>query len=183
MVQANSEQHDEIQRLSKALCVTSGEVGIDERRKQPYLLKDGKSRLTGLGPIVTHLVLQSKLNSQLLGKNVAEKALISQWLEFRTTRIDRCSNPVELENIINMLNQYLSNKAYFVGYRLTIADIILYFGLRTIFKNLSFQDKEACLHLSRWFNLVQHSSLLSDPSDMVVFSKTRLFSGTVSGKH
>ena len=43
---------------------------------------------------------------------------------------------------------------YLVGCQLTLADIMLYYALHPVMVELSIQEKEQFINLSRWFNQV-----------------------------
>jgi len=52
------------------------------------------------------------------------------------------------------LNKFLSGTVYLVGSQLTLADIMLYYALHPVMMELSIQEKEQLVNLSRWFNQV-----------------------------
>ncbi|KAH0617933.1 hypothetical protein JD844_016707 [Phrynosoma platyrhinos] len=115
--------------------------------------------LTGLTTIAIHLVKQAK-KEQLLGSTAEEKAMVQQWLEYRVTQD---------------LNSYLEDKVYFTGNNFTLADILLYYGLHHIIADLTVQEKEKYLNVSRWFNHIQHVPGIRQHLSSIVFIKNRLY--------
>ena len=49
----------------------------------------------------------------------------------------------------------MSRTVYLVGCQLTLADIMLYYGLHPVMSELTVHEKEQLINLSRWFNQVQ----------------------------
>ena len=52
------------------------------------------------------------------------------------------------------LDKSLSRTVYLVGCQLTLADIMLYYALHPLMLELSIQEKEQFINLSRWFHQV-----------------------------
>ena len=50
----------------------------------------------------------------------------------------------------------MSGTVYLVGCQLTLADIMLYYALHPVMMELSVQEKEQLVNLSRWFNQVNN---------------------------
>ena len=48
----------------------------------------------------------------------------------------------------------MSGTVYLVGCQLTLADIMLYYALHPVVTELSVQEREQLVNLSRWFNQV-----------------------------
>ena len=76
------------------------------------------------------------------------------------------------------LNQFLSGTVYLVGSQLTLADIMLYYALHPVMMELSIQEKEQLVNLSRWFNQVnltiariflQSNQVKRTPQDYILF--------------
>lgn len=64
---------------------------------------------------------------------------------------------------------------YLAGHNFTLADILLYYGLHRVMVELSVQDKERYLNVSRWFCHVQHRPGVRQHLARVVFVKNRLY--------
>ena len=103
------------------------------------------------------------------GTTVESQAEINQWLEYRTTQVDRCAEKKDVELVLEVycyydcvmmsywldefsmvfpnviifirqeLNKHLADKVFFVDNRLTLADILLYLGLYIVFVRISFR--------------------------------------------
>lgn len=55
------------------------------------------------------------------------------------------------------LNKFMCGTVYLVGCQLTLADIMLYYALHPVMMELSVQEREQLVNLSRWFNQVNFS--------------------------
>ncbi|KGL81179.1 Eukaryotic translation elongation factor 1 epsilon-1, partial [Tinamus guttatus] len=140
----------------------------------PVLQTNNGPGLIGLATIAAHLVKQAK-KEQLLGSNAEEKAVVQQWLEYRVTRVDGCSGKEDTRVILKDLNMYLEDKVYLAGNNFTLADILMYYGLHSIMADLTVQEKEKYLNVSRWFNHIQHCPGVRQHLSNVIFVKNRLY--------
>ena len=59
------------------------------------------------------------------------------------------------------LNKFMSGTVYLVGCQLTLADIMLFYALHPVMMELSVQEKEQLVNLSRWFNQVNNLTITS----------------------
>ncbi|KAI5942093.1 Eukaryotic translation elongation factor 1 epsilon-1 [Manis javanica] len=76
------------------------------------------------------------------------------------------------------LNSYLEDKVYLTGYNFTLANILLYYGLHCFIVDLTFQEKEKYLTVSRWFCHIQHYPGIRQHLSSVVFIKNRLYTNS-----
>ena len=90
----------------------------------------------------------------LLGSSREEKALIHQWIELA---VDHLSGSFSSSSLIDDLDAVLRSRAFLVGARLTLADLVLFAATHAHFAAVSFLDKEKHLNASRWFSHVQNS--------------------------
>ncbi|XP_044311604.1 eukaryotic translation elongation factor 1 epsilon-1 [Varanus komodoensis] len=166
---------EELCLLEKSLGLKKGNKysGQGERKTPVLQANDGPS-LTGLTTIAIHLVKQAK-KEQLLGSSTEEKAKVQQWLEYRVTQIDKQSSKEDIKVILKDLNSYLEDKVYITGNNFTLADILLYYGLHHIIADLTVQEKEKYLNVSRWFNHIQHYPGIRQHLSSIVFIKNRLY--------
>ncbi|XP_067124556.1 eukaryotic translation elongation factor 1 epsilon-1 [Centruroides vittatus] len=152
-------------------------TGLDPNLKIPSLTtKDGK-QVNGLVTIFKYLIENSKQKNGLLGQSLEDQCVIDQWLEYRTSDLEYALL-ADHETILQELNHYLENKVYFVGNKLSLADLVLFCGLHNIYKKLDFKEKQLYSNVSRWFNLIQHEECLAPLRhhfSHVVFSKTTLY--------
>lgn len=146
----------------------------------PVLHDNSGMEIRGLVSISKHLARNSS-RAELLGHTAEEKALVNQWMEYRITKIDPCENDVRsMQGVLKELNSYLTDKVFFVGHRFTLADVLLYRSLHRIFMELSFYDKQHLIHLSRWFNQVQHTPGVKQHLSEVFFQRSNIYtSGAV----
>ncbi|KAF7691840.1 eukaryotic translation elongation factor 1 epsilon-1 isoform X2 [Silurus meridionalis] len=129
-------------------------ISTQGERKVPVLQNNNGSSLIGLVTISSHLVSEAK-KTELLGESVEQRAVVQQWLEYRLTRLDNCSQD-EVNIILTELNEYLVDKVYLAGNSITLADALMYYGIHHIISELAVQQKEKYLNVTRWFDHIQH---------------------------
>ncbi|XP_051655243.1 eukaryotic translation elongation factor 1 epsilon-1 isoform X1 [Manacus candei] len=149
-------------------------TGAAGREQVPVLQTNNGPGLTGLMTIAAHLVRQAK-KEQLLGNTAEEKAVVQQWLEYRVTRVNGGSSKEDTRIILKDLNIHLEDKVYLAGNIFTLADVLMYYGLHHIMVDLTVQEKEKYLNVSRWFNHIQHYPGVRQHLSNVVFIKNRLY--------
>uniref|UniRef100_A0A8C5P2C3 Eukaryotic translation elongation factor 1 epsilon-1 n=1 Tax=Jaculus jaculus TaxID=51337 RepID=A0A8C5P2C3_JACJA len=143
----------------------------------PVLQTNSGPSLTGLTTIAAHLVRQAN-KEHLLGSTAEEKAVVQQWLEYRVTRVDGHSAKEDTHTLLKDLNSYLEDKVYLAGHNLTLADILLYYGLHHFIVDLTVQEKEKYLNVSRWFCHIQHCPGIRQHLSSIVFLKNRLYANS-----
>ncbi|XP_039568058.1 eukaryotic translation elongation factor 1 epsilon-1 [Passer montanus] len=166
---------EELELLERLLGLPGGnKYGVQGERKVPVLQTNNGPGLTGLMTIAAHLVRQAR-KEQLLGSTAEEKAVVQQWLEYRVTRVNGGSSKEDTRTILKDLNMHLEDKVYLAGNIFTLADILMYYGLHQIMVDLTVQEKEKYLNVSRWFNHIQHYPGVRQHLSNVVFIKNRLY--------
>ncbi|OWK58374.1 Eukaryotic translation elongation factor 1 epsilon-1 [Lonchura striata] len=189
---------EELELLERLLGLPGGnKYGVQGERKVPVLQSNSGPGLTGLMTIAAHLVRQAR-KDQLLGSTAEEKAVVQQWLEYRVTRVNGGSSKEDTRTILKDLNMHLEDKVYLAGNIFTLADILMYYGLHHIMVSitciifvlpgvtgalylfpmqvdLTVQEKEKYLNVSRWFNHIQHYPGVRQHLSDVVFIKNRLY--------
>uniref|UniRef100_A0A8C9L892 Eukaryotic translation elongation factor 1 epsilon-1 n=1 Tax=Pavo cristatus TaxID=9049 RepID=A0A8C9L892_PAVCR len=166
---------EELAVLEKALGLQSGnKYGVQGERQIPVLQTNNGPGLTGLITIASYLVKQAK-KEQLLGSSAEEKAVVHQWLEYRVTQVGRQSSREDTRTVLKDLNAHLEDKVYLAGNSFTLADILMYYGLHHVMVDLTVQEKEIYLNVSRWFNHIQHYPGVRQHLTNVVFIKNRLY--------
>ncbi|XP_072267830.1 eukaryotic translation elongation factor 1 epsilon-1 [Pyxicephalus adspersus] len=168
---------EELCALEKCLGLKAGKYSSRAQgdRKIPVLQTNKGPSLVGLATIASHLVTEAK-KEELLGASIEEKAIVQQWLEYRITRIDQVSSKEDVRNVLKDLNVYLEDKVYMAGKKITLADIIIYYGLHPIMADLTVQEKETCINVSRWFSHIQHYPGVRQHLPSLVFIKNRIYS-------
>ncbi|KAM4705471.1 eukaryotic translation elongation factor 1 epsilon-1 [Rhinophrynus dorsalis] len=167
---------DELTALEKCLGLKSGKYSTQTQGggQTPVLQTNKGPSLVGLATIATYLVKEAK-KEELLGASIEEKAMVQQWLEYRVTNINRISCKEDIRNILKDLNSYLEDKVYLAGNLITLADILVYYGLHPAIADLSIQEKETYINVSRWFNHIQHYPGIRQHLPSLVFIKNRLY--------
>lgn len=166
---------EELELLERLLGLPGGnKYGVQGERKVPVLQTNSGPGLTGLMTIAAHLVRQAR-KEQLLGSTAEEKAVVQQWLEYRVTRVNGGSSKEDTRTVLKDLNMHLEDKVYLAGSIFTLADILMYYGLHHIMVDLTVQEKEKYLNVSRWFNHIQHYPGVRQHLSDVVFIKNRLY--------
>lgn len=123
-------------------------------KKVPVLQSRNGPPLVGLVTVACHLVKEAK-RPELLGDSAEGRAVVQQWLEYRVTKLDGGSKE-DIRNILKELNTYLEDKVYLAGNQFTLADIILYYGTHSLIVDMSVQEREQFVNVTRWFNHIQH---------------------------
>lgn len=149
----------EIENLLAFCEVPTERICVEEEKEfasneGPSLTLSSGQTVTGVRTIAIYLSSLSKCH--LLGSSALERAQVDQWLEYWQTRLESYINdgPV-LKGELRDLNKFMSGSVYLVGCQLTLADIMLYYALHPVMMELSVQEKEQIVNLSRWFNQVQ----------------------------
>eukprot|EP00092_Neocalanus_flemingeri_P010045 GFUD01010826.1.p1 GENE.GFUD01010826.1~~GFUD01010826.1.p1 ORF type:complete len:165 (-),score=40.01 GFUD01010826.1:136-630(-) len=130
-----------------------------------------KSKVEGVMPILSHLKSKS---DKILGTSNLEKALVRQWIQFQFGCLD-LSDKKDTDLQFRKLNENLSNKSFLGGENLTAADVLLFHGIHEVFSEMTFQDKDKFVHLSRWFRNVQQDPKLRRGKPVVAFSRSKLY--------
>ncbi|XP_075069145.1 eukaryotic translation elongation factor 1 epsilon-1 [Mixophyes fleayi] len=167
---------EELTALEKCLGLKAGKYSSRAQGSSqiPVLQTNKGPSLVGLATIASHLVAEAK-KEELLGVSVEEKAVVQQWLEYRVTHIDRSATKEEIRHILKDLNLYLEDKVYMAGNKITLADILTYYGLHPIIADLSVQEKETYINVSRWFSHIQHYPGVRQHLPSLVFIKNRIY--------
>uniref|UniRef100_A0A452SMN8 Eukaryotic translation elongation factor 1 epsilon-1 n=1 Tax=Ursus americanus TaxID=9643 RepID=A0A452SMN8_URSAM len=142
-------------------------------RQIPVLQANNGPSLPGLTTIAAHLVKQAN-KEHLLGSTAEEKAIVQQWLEYKVTQVDGHFSKDDIHTLLKDLNSYLEDKVYLTGYNFTLADILLYYGLHCFRVDLTVQEKEEYLNVSRWSCHIEHYPGIGRHLSIVVFIKNRL---------
>ncbi|CAH2284299.1 eukaryotic translation elongation factor 1 epsilon-1 [Pelobates cultripes] len=167
---------DELGALEKCLGLKGGKYSCKAQGggQVPVLQINKGPSLSGLATIASYLVKEAK-KEELLGASIEEKTIVQQWLEYRITRIDRLASKEDVRCILKDLNLYLEDKVYLAGNTITLADILIYYGLHPIIADLSIQEKETYINVSRWFSHIQHYPGIRQHLPSLVFIKNRIY--------
>ena len=128
---------------------------------------------------------------ELLGANPFEKAQVKQWIDFATAEIYRCSRDIiypifgwaksdkestdksnkALKDYLKTVDNHLKGKKYFVGEKVTLADVVMFQVLRFYFQ-VHFVEgmrKNVIPNITAWF-----TALMATPEAVKVFGRTIL---------
>ena len=123
--------------------------------------------------IARHIARQDKTNQGLLGKTVSESSQVDMWVDFTSGELDTHigtlampvfygapSNPEKetaareaLMTATKALDTWLEVRTFFVGERLTLADIVVACSIHALFKGLG-EKKMEHTNLVRWYKTV-----------------------------
>ena len=137
---------------------------------EPSLGAGGKVKATGMLPILHHL--DTKV--ALLGSGPLERALVRQWVTF----LSGCLGPADRREQVALLrrvDEHLASHGFLAGADLTAADVLMFHGIHHTYSQLSFQEKEKLIHLSRWFRNLQQDAKLRRGKPKVMFSRSKLY--------
>lgn len=76
---------------------------------------------------------------------------------------------------LKVLNEYLVDRTTLGGTKVTEADKLIFDSLHSSYSTLTFSEKEAYIHLSRWFAYLQDLDEVSQNRQKIVFSRTQLY--------
>ncbi|ESO11269.1 hypothetical protein HELRODRAFT_91562, partial [Helobdella robusta] len=137
--------------------------------------KNGDS-IYGLMSSIKYLTRQHMETNYLLGDDVTEQTLVNQWLEYRLTKLNIYTyNDKEIPFIFNDLNDWLIDKVFFIGHKLSLADVVMYYGLYPFMRDLTVQDKELHTNLSRWFKHIQSFDDIRQSLNKIIFPRVQLY--------
>ncbi|XP_038142698.1 eukaryotic translation elongation factor 1 epsilon-1 [Cyprinodon tularosa] len=142
-------------------------------KKVPVLQNNNAPPLVGLVTIACHLVKEAK-RSELLGCGAEARAVVQQWLEYRVTKLDGHAKE-DIKTILKDLNLYLQDKVYLAGNQLTLADVLMYYGIHSIILDLAVQEKEQYMNVTRWFDHIQHHPGVRHHLPPVAVLRNRLY--------
>jgi hypothetical protein len=137
-------------------------------------VKTKSGDIQGFNPILLDLCRSNVELENLVGRTPAQRALVSQWMEYNLSSLWDCSISTAS---LKELNEALQNSAYFAGPSLTVADVVIYHSLYPVYKEMSFFQKEKYYNLSRWFRLVQEDDKLRVRNEKIIFSTIPLYVG------
>uniref|UniRef100_A0A8C4QZ22 Eukaryotic translation elongation factor 1 epsilon 1 n=1 Tax=Eptatretus burgeri TaxID=7764 RepID=A0A8C4QZ22_EPTBU len=154
------------------LCALERALGLDSRAC------DGKDRKTDYAGLLSGAfeVARRASRPDLLGTNVADRALVHQWLEYRLVHLSSASCRGGKRTMLQELNKHLADQVYMVGNYLTLADILLYFFLHPIMVEMTILEREELDCLTRWFDHIQHQPGMRQHLPPVVIPRNKLYS-------
>ncbi|XP_018576950.1 eukaryotic translation elongation factor 1 epsilon-1 [Anoplophora glabripennis] len=167
-----------LEQLASHLKVPLGKIQINEDSICSRTI--GNKTVTGVTNIVLSMLIES--NSNLWSKDSLEKAEIQQWLEYGIVHVIHIDEPQNLRQILSDLNDMLATKTYLVSYKLTVADVMLYYILINAMVAMSYLDKQKYMNLSRWFDNLQQDACIRQSNKLVDFS-TNYLASLAPSKH
>lgn len=201
VVYGNS-KHFRVQQVVATAELAGKKVSVkDEQPPVPVTTQipvyiEGKLTLLGTTAISVHL---AKGNATLLGKTDEEKAQVLSWIQLNDTKLTptfmswllpavSCA-PLDKKqfeeakshssSLLKLLNAYLLNQTFFVGERLTIADVALAMSVKPLYENL-LEDgcRKELVNLTRWFNTIVNQPAVKKAVGAVsLCSKASAFDG------
>ncbi|KAF3703455.1 Eukaryotic translation elongation factor 1 epsilon-1 [Channa argus] len=142
-------------------------------KKVPVLQNNNGPSLVGLVTIACHLVKEAK-RPELLGSSADDRAVVQQWLEYTITKLQNCTKE-DTKTILKDLSLYLRDKVYLAGSQITLADILMYYGIHAIIMDLTIQEKEQHVNVTRWFDHIQHYPGVRHHLPVVVVLRNRIY--------
>ncbi|XP_073987836.1 alanine--tRNA ligase, cytoplasmic [Rhodnius prolixus] len=115
-------------------------------------------------------------NQQLKGGTTLAESKILEWVSYventvqptiwtiisggktnkKTVEVTKKAKESLIESL-NYLNDYLKDCTYFVGERITLADIVIFARILTAFQNvLSAEERQPLINLVRWYDTIQN---------------------------
>ncbi|CCW64576.1 unnamed protein product [Phytomonas sp. EM1] len=134
--------------------------------------------------IVRHIARLDKSGNSLYGRTPFETSQVDMWLDFATTEVDAATIPYvlhlfrqtpipegaasKLEELVNV-DQWLENRTFLVGERMTAADIVLAFSLRTAYRLTGSVGEELSKKYKNLFRL--YNTVMQNPQMVELFRK------------
>ena len=137
---------------------------------EPTLGASGKVKATGMMPILQ--LLDTK--EPLLGAGPLERALVRQWVLYLTGCLEPADKREKLI-LLRRVNDHLATNSHLAGASLTAADVLMFHSIHKIFSELTFQEKDKLVHLSRWFRCLQQDQKLRRGKQKILFSRSKLY--------
>ncbi|XP_017285310.1 eukaryotic translation elongation factor 1 epsilon-1 [Kryptolebias marmoratus] len=163
----------ELASLEKYLGLKKPNKYSTQGDKKIPVLQNNSPPLVGLVTIACHLVKESN-HQELLGDTADSRAVVQQWLEYRLTRLDIYTKE-DIKTVLKDLNLYLQDKVFLAGNHVTLADILIYYGLHPIIVDLAVQEKEEYVNVTRWFDHIQHHPGIRHHLPPVVVLRNRIY--------
>ncbi|KAK9510740.1 hypothetical protein O3M35_005466 [Rhynocoris fuscipes] len=151
-----------------AVALQYSGIKIQEHFDKNLCYVDKDIKLTD--PIAIAFLLS---NQQLKGGSLLDEAQILQWKFYVENTVhpaiwtflsskDKVKNNVDKSRVIILesltyINDYLKNCTYFVGERITLADIVVFARLLPAFQNiLNSEEIKRLTNLTRWYNTIKN---------------------------
>ncbi|XP_074640235.1 eukaryotic translation elongation factor 1 epsilon-1-like [Tubulanus polymorphus] len=164
----------EIQNFAEYLSISLKNASLQNGDQGLAFSSKECGKIQGLATIYKHIAKQGK--EDLLGKTIKEQTFISQWLEYRVKNLDKALiNERIPHDILKELNGYLADRTFFIGHQISLADIVLFYGLHNVMGHLTFFDKQKYMHLSRWFQQMQFTDRLRQNNPEISFQRNYLY--------
>ena len=127
----------------------------------------------------------------LLGSGPLERALVRQWVLYLTGCIEPADRKEKL-TLLRRVNEHLATSSHLAGASLTAADVLMFHSIHKIFSELTFQEKDKLMNLSRWviqtglktftlfeqsrwFRSLQQDQKLRRGKQKILFSRSKLY--------
>ncbi|XP_017879564.1 eukaryotic translation elongation factor 1 epsilon-1 [Ceratina calcarata] len=136
--------------------------------------QDSNKKLEGFSTVIQYLTRTSKY-PDLLGSDNEIQSLSRQWLEYAVVCVNYADAPANARRVLQELNVALRDNTYLTGTTKTIVDVVLYYALYSIMRELTHQEKALYVHVSRWFDNMQQEEKLRQQLDLISFDLLHLF--------
>ncbi|XP_044738217.1 eukaryotic translation elongation factor 1 epsilon-1 [Chrysoperla carnea] len=160
-------------KVLKLLKVPIGKLSLN--KNNTVVQTSGTESIVGLVSIILSALRQT--NTLYKYENPIEYLEIEQWIDYSNTTLKQ--NVSLIKNILPELNIILEARTYIVSTRLTIGDIILYYALNSVMKNLNPYEKAQYLNVSRWFDNIQQDISIRQDLQLINFNTNYLLSTAV----
>ncbi|XP_046749237.1 eukaryotic translation elongation factor 1 epsilon-1 [Diprion similis] len=164
-----------VQRVSQYLRVSPGNLYMSENN---VLASDDilvNQCVEGFSAVVQALVKNSTYPAKHLGSDTEKQALTRQWLEYAVLHINYADNPLNSKRILRDLNDALKTSPYITGTEMTLADVVSYYLLHGIVRDLNQQEKAQYVNISRWFDNIQQDDNIRQKMQLVNFDLLNLY--------
>ncbi|XP_012267363.2 eukaryotic translation elongation factor 1 epsilon-1 [Athalia rosae] len=164
-----------VKRVSEYLRVPPGNLYMSENNIVASDSIIENESVEGFSSIVQALATNSLCPAKHIGSDPEQQALTRQWLEYAVLYVNYADNSVNCKRILRELNDALRYNTYFTGTEQTIADVVLYYLLHSIMRDLTYNEKARYINVSRWFDNIQQNLESKQKLELVNFDLLHLY--------
>lgn len=100
----------------------------------------------------TLAILDKLFEGSALYVSIDSNELHRQWGKFA---VDFSTQNAGLP-ALTPLNEYLKTRAYIIGWRVSLTDLVIWAAVHATVRSMGVMNQQRYVHVSRWFNQVQH---------------------------
>lgn len=177
----------EIKKVSKYLQLPIGKLSYNDDNIIQMKMS-GDEKIVGFSSILDHLHNLIEKENRTSENFYLTKQFFDYANQFvrSTSKRDKCNvmKQFPLNFYLTLfkfsdagcseINSYLETRTYLIGQTVSLADLVVFYAISEVMKQLSPSEKEQFLNLSRWFDHLQQQESIRQGSSVVNFSTVHL---------